>query len=173
MTIANVGLSTGEFVSRVDFNLNPAYDPSGPGSLTFTPQTQSGVFDLPTISAGDDTIRGGGGDTYDISFAFSTSNQGGLHRFDDSDSVSYLISGITGLKASDFVFRGGDSLAGSYADAHIQLGNANSVWVNPIQIPEPSALALIGLGLIACLVGTRRQSVQGERSACQPKGLVL
>ncbi len=153
--VSDVGLSPGEFVSEVDLNLNPAYDPTGPARLTFTLQGQSGTFGLPTISTGDDALKAGGDGYYDISLAFSTSNQGnGRNRFGGTDSVSYLISGIPGLQASDFVFRSSDGINGLFGEAHILgiaiPGGTSSVWADASQItpvPEPAPGILLFLGI--------------------------
>jgi hypothetical protein len=154
VTIANVGLSTGEFVSEVDFNLNPGYDPTGPGSLTFALQSQSGVFDLPTISGAMDAFKADGDGNYDVQFLFSTQD-GASHRFMDSSSVSYLISGISGLQASDFAYVSSGSKGGLYSATHIQGINsgANSVWANPSQVsqipePNPSVLFILAASLL-------------------------
>ncbi len=157
LSIANVGLSPGEFVSAVYFNLNPAYDPSGPGSLTFTLQSQSGLFDLPTVSGSKDAFIAGGNARFDVGFAFSPAGSG-QRRFDGSDSVSYLISGIPGLQASDFAYTSSGASSGLYAAAHIQgiASGTTSVWANPTAIalvpePEPGMLFLLAASLWAGL----------------------
>ncbi len=151
LSIANVGLSAGEFVSGLSLNLNPAYDPNGPGNLTFTLQSQTGLFDAPTVAGANDAFRAGGDGLFDIQFAFSP-RAGSQYRFDDSDSVSYLISGIPGLQASDFAYVSDGTRGGFYGAVHIQGiatgGTTTSVWANPSgisQIPEPNSAVLLVL----------------------------
>ena len=154
-SITNVGLSTGEFVGELYFNLNPAYGANGPASLSFSLQSRGGSFDLPSVSKQANAFKADGDGYFDVMLSFSTSSASGQHRFVGGDSLSYLISGLSGLKASDFVFQSSDSSTGLYAAAHIQgISGGTSIWSNPNQVlqvtnpvsaPEPGPGGLLVL----------------------------
>jgi hypothetical protein len=151
LTISNLALTGGEFVSEMDFNLNPAMVPT---NLMFANIGGSGDFILPTITTGSNQFMADGDGKFDIMFSFSTTDGSG-NRFSDSKYVSYQITGITGLVASDFAYPSlPDGGAGPlYAAGHIQgiTGGTTSGWVT---IPEPASFSL--LSLAACLwFGTR------------------
>jgi hypothetical protein len=154
LTITNVGLTTGEFVAGDGnganggffFNLNPVFDPD---SLVFDLVSSNGNFS-PVIKAGIDGFKADGDGKYDIRFDFS---QG---TFTVNSSITYLISGIPGLLASDFAYLSAPA-GGSgpfYAAAHVQglpsSGGATSTWLSAslyldTSVPEPSPVALCSL----------------------------
>lgn len=161
LTIDNPNLSATEFVNMMYFNLNPSLDPT---LLTFTPQSSAGAFSLPTFTTYSQGTQVSGnkadGDGYyDIVVDFAQSGTDSL-RFNDGDSVSYLIAGITGLTAADFGYvsdpgNGNGSPGPFYAVAHVQgtsngLTSANlepSAGPQPIPVPEPSPVALLALSV--------------------------
>lgn len=96
LTIANSGLATGEFVSGVYFNFDPA---DNVNNLRFAFQNASGSFSAPSVSAGKNAFKADGDNYYDILLGFSTADG---QKFAGDDSITYLISGITGLTVSDF-----------------------------------------------------------------------
>src|ERR1051326_5182218 len=100
LTISNLDLVGIEKVDLVDFNLNPNLNPA---SLTFSLQSSVGKFNLPTIGKGTNAFAGDGAGYYDIQLSFTTGG-GTSKQFMNGESVSYLISGISGLTASDFSY---------------------------------------------------------------------
>jgi hypothetical protein len=148
LTINDVGLSAGEFLSSIYFNITPA---DNVNNLIFSYQNGSSGLTSPTIQTGEDGFKADGDGKYDILFNFSTAASG---RFGAGDSITYLISGIAGLAATDFSFM--STPAGGhgpfYAAAHIQgIGGSagNSVWVDPslgpliLPVPEPASGAVL------------------------------
>ncbi len=162
LSIAAPGLSGTEFLSRLYFNLDPAYELTGPMSLNFGPQNQTGSFDLPTISQGYNAFKAGGEGWCDILFTFST-RHGDQHRFMSGDSVSYLISGMAGLEVSDFCCQSTGRATTLYAAARVQaIAGDQSLWLKPsevLPIPEPDSLILVTLAAACCSgVGLTRRS---------------
>lgn len=179
LTIDNPNLSTTEFVDKMYFNLDPSLDPT---LLTFKLQSSGGVFTAPTMNTFSQGAQVGGssgnkayGDGYyDMVVDFAQSGTDNL-RFNDGDSVSYLIAGITGLTAADFGYlsdpgKGVNSPGPFYAAAHIQGTNngQNSAEVEPsagpqpIPVPEPSPVALLVLSIGlwgACRLGRQLAKV--------------
>jgi hypothetical protein len=149
LTVDNLGLGSGEFVSQLYLNLNTA---DNPGSLVFNRVASSGAFTLPAIyHQTANAYKAGGDGYYDIEFAFSTANNT-ARRFNESDSVTYQITGIPGLVAADFIYGSapGGGAGAWFAATHIQgiCSGAGSVWASPLQItpvPEPAAGALLVL----------------------------
>jgi hypothetical protein len=150
LTLSDVGLSSGEFISEFYFNLNPADNPS---DLAINYVMSSGSFTLPTILQQADHFQADGDGKYDVNLSFATSGSG-MQRFDGTDSVTYLITGITNLMASDFLY--GSAHGGGtgmwYAAAHIQGidsgSGTGSVWAAPLDytpVPEPSTALLLVL----------------------------
>lgn len=159
LTLDNLGLSGAEFLSELYVNLSTAFDPA---SLDFTYVGSSGSFTLPAISAAANGYKADGDGYYDVGFAFETGH-GSAERFDAGESVTYEISGIPGLVATDFI--AGSEMGGGagtwYAAAHIQgIGSSSSsVWASPLgvtPVPEPSGGALLVLGLSVGLWPGRR-----------------
>ena len=156
LTVTNVGLSSGEFLSGLYFNLNPADNVT---NLSFGLVSSNGSFALPTISQATDNFKADGDGKYDILLSFGTANG---TTFTVNDSVTYLITGISNLVASDFDYlsmpAGG---AGPYyAAAHYQgtpPNNGQSCWIQPshgpqiLAAPEASSVALLALGA-GCLL---------------------
>ena len=161
LTVDNVGMTANEFLKGnsmpngsdggIFFNLNPSLDSS---HLTFTLESGANNFGT-TFFTGNNAFKADGvGGKYDIVFDFSNGFYGGA-------SVTYFISGISGLDAADFAYQSVPTAGNNqfYAAAHIQgLSNGSSTWVDPssgpiplMPIPEPSVLALgaasLGLGI--------------------------
>ena len=164
LTVDNPGLTGGEFVSELYLNLNPIDNVK---SLNFTPVSGSSGVNAPTIQTGEDAYKADGDGKYDILFTFSTSNSG---RFGAGDSLTYLISGVTGLTSADFEYK--STPAGGhgpfYAAAHVQgiagETGSDSVWMDPslgpqiIPVPEPGPVAFVvlAMALLGATLWSRR-----------------
>ena len=156
LTVTNLGLSTGEFVSGLYLNLNPAYN-SSLGNLLFTPVSSSGSFTAPSISLGVDSFKADGDGKYDILFNFDTSGSG---RFEANEAFTYTITGIPGLVSTDFIFLSMPAGGHGPFDAaiHIQgIAIGDSGWADPSKggvivgnVPEPSSgiLLVVAMGLV-------------------------
>lgn len=162
LTISNADLTGGEFLSSMYLNLNTNLNPT---SLLFTPQNSltTGTFSSPTINpfpqgTRDSANKADGDGYYDILINFSVSGSDS-QRFIGGDSVSYLITGITNLMATDFAYlsdpgNGAGSPGPFYVATQIQgiAGGAYSAWAYPrngpiISVPEPAPIALLTLSI--------------------------
>lgn len=166
LTISGADLAGSEKLDAVYFNVNPTLSTSIP-NLTFSLQSASAGLAQPQISTGEDAFKADGDGKYDVKLAFGT----GQGTFNNGDSITYLISGITGLTADDFAYQ--STPAGGtgpfYAAAHI-LGispNNSSDWVEPSagpiplisMMPEPAAFGVAAAALAAVVTLRRKKSV--------------
>lgn len=139
-------LTNGEFFSAIGFNLieDFNYEP-----LTVSTYTSNGNFDEPEIFIGNDVKSGGAGIGYDIWFDFATSNsQGGIKRFNETDSFSYTIHGVN---IEDFYSE--NEVVG-----HTQnLTDGASAWVTT-SVPEPASMLLGSIGLCILLTNRKRHA---------------
>jgi hypothetical protein len=92
-------LADAEFLDRILFNLDPAFDPS---ALRFRQEYASGPFASAYVLTGADDLQAGGHTLFDIKLMFETDP--GPGRFDAADSVSYTITGVPSLTADSFAF---------------------------------------------------------------------
>lgn len=172
LTIANNGLIGSEFVSGFYINLNTNFSPL---NLSISYVSSIGSFTVPsigsgTIERGTDSYKADGDGKYDVLFDFSTVSG---NTFGAGDSITYQISGISGLTADDFVYlsapNGGHGPF--YAAAHVQgigAGGSLSGWVEPslgalpIAVPEPSSCVLLGLplGILAFVRRMNRRNLR-------------
>lgn len=166
LNISNNGLMGSEFVSGFYLNLNTNFSPL---NLSISYVSSVGSFTVPSIGAGTiergiDSFKADGDGKYDVLFDFSSVSG---NTFGAANSVTYEISGISGLVADDFVYlsapNGGHGPF--YAAAHVQgIGADGSLsgWVEPslgavqFQVPEPSSVAFLALSL--GFVGFARRS---------------
>ena len=163
LTVTNSALVSGEFVSQLYLNLNTNLNPN---SLSFSYVSSTSGFTIPsqgagTISTGVNAFKADGDGKYDVLFDFDTS---GGSTFTVGDSITYLITGIGGLVASDFAYL--SAPAGGhgpfYAAAYVQgiPPSGDSGWIEPsggvttIPVPEPSPIVIAGLSM--CLLGCVR-----------------
>jgi hypothetical protein len=155
LTISSAGLQGSEFINGngnganggVFFNLNPADNPT---SLAFALVSSSGSF-APQVSTGEDSFKADGDGKYDVQIDFG-------NNFSAGNSITYLITGISGLTAADFSYLSAESGGESgpfYAAAHIQgLSGGNSTWIEPgggpmtTPVPEPSTVAFLAVSII-------------------------
>ena len=162
LTISNAALTGSEFLGEFDFNLNPGLNPT---NLQFTFATESGGFNLPSISLKENGAKADGGGYYDISFGFGTADG---TRFTVGDYVTCQITS-PGLTASDFNYLSAPSGGHGpfYAATHVQgigVGGSNSGWISATQVtpvpvipvPEPGTFAIAVCGLTGLLVMRRR-----------------
>jgi hypothetical protein len=171
LTLDATGLSGGNFVrggSNGGFGWGFNYDPakvSTLGDLVFTPQSGTAAH---VIHVGEDAFKADGDGYFDIRFSWSSSNSL------DGGTVQYLITGPGDLGAADFNFFSAPASGGGPGpftsaakiqgigpqDLSVWVGSANSL-IPPAQIPEPGAVALLGLGLlgagIVARLGRRRK----------------
>ncbi|HDZ19894.1 hypothetical protein LCGC14_0204670 [marine sediment metagenome] len=154
LTLTATNLVGSEFVNLWLFNLDPALNPT---LLVFSAPSKSGSFTSPTISRSVDAFKADGDGWFDIKFDFA-SGGGDAARFGPGEDVSYTITGIGSLTAGsfDFLSKPGGGHGPFPTAAHVQgIGedNANSGWIT---VPEPTSLALLGVGAIASLRRRRR-----------------
>ena len=131
LTLTAENIAPGAYVSCWYFNINSLLTPT---SLHFTQTGSAGSFGGPTISTGANTFKAGPDGKFDILFGFNSTGDDST-RFTSGDSVTFSISGISGLTVQDFnelstSVAGG---AGAYTSAaHIESGpNDCPSWVNP------------------------------------------
>lgn len=147
--IDNIGLVGTEFVSGAYLNLNPALNPA---SLNFSLPVQVGSFALPSIDKAVNAYKADGDGFFDIRFNFANANS---QRFGVGESVTYTVTGISGLNATDFDFlsvNGPPDKNGFPAAAHvlsIGLDGEDSGWVTVV--PEPASMSLLALGMLPLL----------------------
>jgi len=167
LTLSAGNLTGNEFVSCWYFNLNPGMNPAG---LTFAVSSTGGAFAGPTIKTGADGYKAGPDGKFDLMLSFATGGDNSA-RFTSGDSITFDITGISGLTADDFnqlsTTAGG---SGAYPSAaHIQdiPPDGGSGWVNPTatilsrstdqRVPDASTtIALLGTSLVA-IQGLRRK----------------
>lgn len=149
-TVQNSATLGEQVIEKLWFNLNPVLDPT---QLTFTFVGSSGGFNLPVIGKGADKFKADGDGKYDILFVFDTpwgSPQQYLPDcFSAGEWITYDITGIPGLTASDFWFLSSPAgvVGPFYAAAYIPCATY-------ITVPEPQITLLAALG--ACVFLMRR-----------------
>lgn len=167
LTLDAFNLSGSEYVGEWYLNFGPntgtILDPTG---LTFSLVSKTGSFADPTsIELGTNSYKADGDGKFDIKFSFATN---AADRFEDDEKIVYEVA-----------YSGGSIFANSFAElsalpfnngiwysaAHVQSIGSNSGWIGGDQIetkdepvvPEPSALAIWGLGLAAVAFCRRRR----------------
>jgi hypothetical protein len=166
LKISADGLTDGNFLSALFFNLDPSLKPS---KLTFTYVGGSGGFALPTISTGADAFKADNQGKFDVYFDFS---QRTGSQFTGNDYVIYdVTSSAFNLTASDF-----DCLSSAAGGCSEYLAAAEisgipggcsttgSGWVAPgctLLAPEPGTgpLLLLGGGFCVTALWLRRRAV--------------
>jgi hypothetical protein len=163
LKISANGLSGGEFLSAMFFNLDPGLSPA---KLVFNYVSGSGGFTLPTIKTGANDFKADGQGKYDIDFTFS---QKTAKEFSGTDYVIYDISSSAFmLSASDFDVL---STAAGGCDEFLAAAEISGIpgtcdttgtgWVAPgglTPTPEPRAFTLLALlgGLLCATACCRR-----------------
>lgn len=151
----SASLGSGEFISKMYFNV----DSSLLSSLSFARianGTPAANLSTPSVTIGEDANKADGDGYYDIYMAFATSGSG---RFQDGESIKFLITGAAGLDANDFNLQsvpGGGN--GTYVSAaHVQgiPTGEGSGWIGDGAPPPPSVpdgastLMLLGLAVMS------------------------
>jgi len=164
LTLRTLNLTGSEFVSGWYFNLNPAFSTA---NLSINQSGMGGAFDAPTISLGTDAFKADGDGKYDILFSFGTAGDD-TQRFTSGDSITFTLTGIAGLQASDFNFMSAPAGGhGPYvAAAHVQsIDGAYSGWLDPstttdsgdVKVPDGYlTIVLLGMGCLAVETFRRR-----------------
>jgi hypothetical protein len=164
LTLTAGNLVGSEFVSCWYFNVNPALDPK---ALSFSLAGSTGTFGNPSVQTEANGFKAGPDGKFDILLGFSTASG---QRFTGGDSLTFTITDLNGLTASDFNdFSTPASGSGAYSSAvHVQsIDDGSSGWINPASItaneqrlpavPDGSeTVALLGVSLLA-IEGLRRK----------------
>ncbi|MDA8365140.1 MAG: hypothetical protein M0Z84_15330 [Gammaproteobacteria bacterium] len=157
LTLMAYGLTGSENLSAVDFNIDPVLERQL-RRLRFAYAGGTGTAARPSASKNRFKVPGDG--SYDIRFVFP--KNGG---FNAGDSVSYRITGITGLTAASFNFPSlcttGCGTGSNYAAAQVQNipgSTTASAWIGSKVgvVPIPAAGWLFGWGFLG-LIGIARR----------------
>ncbi|MCP4248953.1 MAG: PEP-CTERM sorting domain-containing protein [bacterium] len=146
LTIEATNLSHPEFVFNTHLNYDTALDLN---DLVFSAPVKTGTFIDPTLSTGLDQIKADGDGFFDILIEFDHTD-GPTRTFSDGESVTFTITdpGVDVITASSFDFLSTpDGFPGVFpVAAHIGGVGSNNQDSGWISVPEPTALALFGLG---------------------------
>ena len=173
LTLSAGNLSGSDFVTCWYFNLNPALNPA---TLNISVSSTTGSFTGPTVQTGANGFKAGPDGKFDLLFGFASTGDDST-RFTSGDSLTYTITGISGLTADDFNWlstsAGG---SGAYSSAaHIESGSPLAgAWVNPTSTLEQNAqtapavpdgastIGLLGASLIAIEAFRRKMQVHSS-----------
>jgi len=162
LSIDALNLSPTEKITELYLNLNPSWLAT---DLHFDFLSGSTGVTAPLPTLGLDAFKAGGDGKYDILFRFA---QQPANSFRAGDHLSYMISGIGGMTAQDFVYlsmpAGGHGpffsaihVQGIYSTDVNDTGSL-SAWVSPtaaiVTVPEPTVAAL-GLVLFGLFGGKK------------------
>jgi MYXO-CTERM domain-containing protein len=159
------GLAASEFISELLFSIDPLVSVS---SLSLGSYSTSGMFELPDVDVDLNDHNGIQGSRYDIELDFATSNsRGGVKRFTQGDSLSFLIeSSDSDFDSSSFsvlVDRRNGGTNPYYNQMHIQgIAGGGSAKVSggptmvPNAVPTPSA-AMAGMAMLGIAAFRRRR----------------
>lgn len=158
LTMDNLLQGSTEFADAWYFNLDTELNPS---SLTFTYVSGQQTAGAPLHAT--DSFKADGDGWFDVKFAWTTQNN--ADRFTQGEQSVFLISGISGLTASEFWYSslpGGGNGTWDTA-AHVQgISPNDSGWIGykgtPQTVPEPGTILLLGGGLLGLAgFGIRRK----------------
>jgi hypothetical protein len=163
MTIDLNPLSSAEFISTYWFNFSNAGTTALTISRTAGTGPTSSWISISPVSANAYNSAGPNG-LFDAMISFETSNtNGGERRFNYDELLTFTLTGA-GITAADFDVMsavGGGGSGSLLGQMHIQGIGANadgSVHVGPgDEVPEPGALSLLGLALLAVAGALRRR----------------
>jgi hypothetical protein len=160
LTVSTAGLTAGENIDSLYFNLEPTLNPT---QLLFTYINSSTAPSATSIQTGIDAYKADGDGKYDIKMGFPNGS-----GFDAGEALSYDITGISTLTAASFKFL--SQPAGGhgpyYAAAHVQntkgVGTGNSGWIAPTEaaftpVPLPAAAWLLGSGIMMLAAYSRKR----------------
>ena len=174
LTLSAGNLSGSDFVTCWYFNLNPGMDPA---NLNLTVSSSTGSFTAPSVGVGANGFKAGPDGKFDLLLGFSSTGDDST-RFTSGDSLTFTITGISGLTADDFSWlstsAGGK---GTYSSAaHIESGAPLAdAWVNPTstlrqnadtspRVPDGgTTIALLGASLIAIEGFRRKMQLRSSR----------
>lgn len=155
-------LSPSQYVNDWAFNLNTA------GNTSITAVTLKENVSATTITRALD--NGSFGNTsnsgvFDLVFNFAAS--GANKDLGQNASSTYLITG-TNLSSDDFLIANGKNI---YASIHVEGGNTNNTYIKQVNsggvasaaVPEPTMVALMGLGLLG-FAAARRNSAKSKNA---------
>lgn len=146
------GLDSGAYVNEWAFNLNSS-------TTSLTPTFVGGTA-AETIKFGNNSVKNFGGNAggdFDLLFSFDTRNPGQLAV---NGTSTYSLTG-TGLTESSFSAVNDKGLysavkvQGYGASSEYQSGNPTGHPVPPASIPEPTTIALLGMGVLGFTLSRR------------------
>jgi hypothetical protein len=145
LKLETTGLTSSEYVSSLLFNFNVAKDVN---VLIFNVQDGSPA----NIGTGSDAFSADGEGLFDITFNWDP------YVFDNRQEITYTITGIDTLVASDFDFWSTqDSTAYKYKTVAYTEGSGGMLGDTDAVTPEPATLLLFGIGLVVFAgVGRKR-----------------
>jgi hypothetical protein len=169
LKIENLLSAASEFCTWIEFNLDPALDPS---KLSFAFESGQAAK---TISTGRSNI-GEGGRWFDIELAYSTSGKnGGADRFTMGETSIYQISSTEALSEASFAFLSSSEMDEDLNDvyaaaAHIQGidgdPDSSKIRIDDSQypqngggsVPAPTSTLLCGIGVAMLTLFARRRA---------------
>jgi hypothetical protein len=168
LTLTAGNLTGSDFVSCWYFNLNPSLDPT---ALTFTISDSTGSFTAPSVQTGANGFKAGPDGKFDFLVGFATTGDDST-RFTSGDSITFNITGISGLTIDDFGWLSTSAGGGGafVSAAHVVSGD-DSGWINPVSTIRQNAdttpsvpdgaptIALLGASLMA-IEGFRRMQLR-------------
>jgi hypothetical protein len=168
LTLTAGNLSGSDFVTSWYFNLNPSLDPA---SLSFTLTDSTGSFTAPSVQTGANGFKAGPDGKFDVLVGFASTGDNSA-RFTSGDSLTFSVTGISGLTVGDFDWLSTCAGASGQYDsaANISSGEASG-WINPTStlrenaqtapsVPDgATTIALLGASLVA-IEGVRRMQMR-------------
>ena len=168
LTLTAGNLTGSDFVTCWYFNLNPSLDPT---QLAFTVSGSSGSFTGPSVQTGANGFKAGPDGKYDVLLGFASTGNDST-RFTSGDSISFNITGISGLTIGDFGWLSTSASGGGafVSAAHVISGD-DSGWINPVStfrqnadtapsVPDGATTVLLLGASLTAMAGFRRMQLR-------------